>query len=144
MHMVKKLLLVFFIIVLAISAVLLTTCAYDCPTCKDDKKIDCEDCDGKGRVPCTKCDGDGIVPCSRCDGKGEIALICDRCNGFGYMYEVNLQSGIAKRDCSLCENGTISKDCPPSSSCGCRNGKRDCETCAGEGKVKCPDCWKYQ
>jgi hypothetical protein len=70
MHIVKKLLLVFFIIVLAIAAVLLSTCSYDCPTCKDHKTIDCTDCDSKGTVACTNCDGSGTLPCFWCNGKG--------------------------------------------------------------------------
>lgn len=147
MHIVKRLLLVFFIIVLAITAVLLTTCAYDCPTCKDDKKIDCEDCDSKGTVPCTNCDGSGTIPCYWCDGNGKVKLACNRCGASGYIYEFSSSFAsfdIIKYDCSLCERGYILKDCPSYSSCGCQKGKRDCETCVGEGKVECPDCGEHK
>ena len=144
MHIVKKLLLVFFIIVLAIAAVLLSTCSYDCPTCKDHKTIDCTDCDSKGTVACTNCDGSGTLPCFWCNGKGTKKLWCNLCNGLGYTYEVDAgfsnQIHINKRDCLFCEDGYKSESCPPYVSCGCQGGKVNCASCVGIGKVKCPDC----
>jgi len=131
-----RLLLAFLIMVIFFQFVL-SSCQYSCDTCRDRHTVVCADCNGKVGKRCGICGGDGRTTCYTCDGTGRKT--CFRCHGLGGYMEYDFFSKMyVRKTCYNCVGGY--QICPTTMTCRCEDGRIDCNTCIGEGRVACPDC----